>query len=155
VGRLSRHARSVESMIDSTQRLAVRPSQSSGRFGMRPACRAARYSWRIRSTLLPTRTLAPPCSLRVTGRSVRNTLNPSTLFHGIEITVVVDKFKAVLDAECRDQDIDGLADSDALSAQRAVVLRRRHRHIPADEIPVFQAFDDLLCDQKFFFLSNP
>ena len=53
-----------------THRIAVLPSHNSGRCGVRFNFRVSRYSLRIRSTLFPTNTLAPPWSRRVAGRSV-------------------------------------------------------------------------------------
>lgn len=46
------------------------------------------------------------------------------LFHGVEVTVVVEKLQVIFQAASADQEINGFADGDALPAQTPVHFGR-------------------------------
>lgn len=55
------------------------------------------------------------------------------LLHRIEVAIVVQQGVMVRDAEGGDDEVGGFADGNAEGAQRAVMLRRLHRQIRAQQ----------------------
>src|SRR5208337_1027704 len=81
-------------------------------------------------------------------------LQSQLLFHCVKIFIVVNQLQVILDAECRNKNVNCLSYRDASLPEGSIVLRCSQSNVSSDEIAIFQAVHDSFCFLIFSFVSK-